>query len=314
MGREETTTAEDESRIARLLGAETLHYLQKKHRGGVSGSKGVRYEDVFAVVQIAQAAREFGRRCEAVRVEAQVPLRFVDDLLVSDEPAGVRRYHQLKNSASVAWGAGLRSIAGDFSEQMMLSRKLGEGAIQLILVVADPELAKRLEADIPGAIQDHARVVWFPWEDRLLHLCERWSPELSALAWLSKHSEPTFHDLYEVLGILCGSWAVSGGRTSALDLIEAARRSSPTLIRPLAAPEHVECCLAPEFVATLARIENFSYSIVKGFFAWEARHSNGSVSSGVLAHDCLSESFKAFQSRMVKLAPSTFESMEDQLL
>lgn len=304
----------DAQLIRELLGDAALSYLGNKHRGGMNGSKGVRYEDVFAAVQIADAARAKGAACSEVTLEAQLALCFIDDLRVIDTGRSKRSYFQLKNTSKLSWSAGEHPLAEDCAQQAYLCRAKGEAGSECVIVTADQETAQQLADAIPAEIRDFTRVQWFPWEAPLTVLCERYLSELSALAWLSKHETPGFHDVAEVLGILQGTWIMQNGAVTALDVINAARHTSPTLIRPLVSSEEAERTLREDFKAALAEMENFSYSVVKGFFKWEFRHPNGSVSSGVLSHDCLSDQFRALQSRLVKLAPLTFDSMEDQLL
>lgn len=301
-------------RIREWLGDDALAYLLKKHAGGVSGAKGVRYEDVFAVVQVAESARSKGQACSDVRLEAQVPLCFVDDLCVTDTAVPHRRYFQLKNSPGASWFSGQGSLACDCVQQEQLCRLKGETGTDLVIVTSDRKAAQRLKDTMPDGLKGFTRVMWFPWEVSLPLLCEKWIAEFSALAWLSKHAEPTFHDVVEVLGVLCGAWIRHGGSVTAHQVFEAARSSSPTLIRPLVPDDEAVHALRDDFKVAIAGVENFSYSVVKGFFAWEMRHANGTMTSGVLSHDCFSDQFKALQSRVVKLAPLTFESMEDQLL
>lgn len=305
---------DDAARIEALLGADVLAYLRKKHTGGTSGAKGVRYEDVFAAVQVADVARSRGSSCNDVSLESQVALAFLDDLKIVDRAAPHRRYFQLKNTAGIAWSSGLGSLFSDCAQQARLCDLSSEGGVELVIVTSDQGAAQRLAHTMPAELRAFTRVIWFPWEASIPLLCKRWESELSALAWLSKHAEPSFHDIVEVLGILCGTWMRYTEPVTALEVITAARSSSPTLIRPLVSDDEAALALGGDFTAALASIENFSYSIVKGFFSWEVRHPNGTMDAGVLSHDCLSEQFQALQSRVVRLAPLTFESMEDQLV
>ncbi len=304
----------DEQLIRDLLGDDSLAYLRKKHVGGTSGAKGVRYEDVFAAVQIAESARLKGAACGEITFEAQVALHFIDDLVVIDAGTPNRRYFQLKNTSTLSWHAGKHPIAEDCARQGRLCQATGEVASGCVIVTADKQVAQQLTDLIPAEIRDFTRVQWFPWETSPTLLCERWFPEFSALAWLSKHETPTFQDVADVLGVLQGKWVMFDGPVTALDVINAARRTSPTLIRPLVSDEEAGHMLSEDFKTALAGIENFSYSTVKGFFNWKFMHPNGTVTSGVLSYDCLSEQFRALQSRLLRLAPLTFESMEDQLL
>jgi hypothetical protein len=304
----------DEQLIRDLLGDDSLSYLRRKHVGGASGAKGVRYEDVFAAVQIAESARLKGANCGEVTLEAQAALHFIDDLVVSDAGTSRRSYFQLKNTANLSWNAGKHPIAEDCAYQGRLCQAKGEIASECIVVTAEKQVAEQLAELIPAEIRSFTRVQWFPWEESPTLLCERWLPEFSALAWLSKHETPTFQDVADVLGILLGQWVMLGGPVTALDVINAARHTSPTLIRPLVSNEEAMHILSEDFKMVLAGIENFSYSIVKGFFSWKFMHPNGTVTSGVLSYDCLSDQFRALQSRLLRLAHLTFESMEDQLL
>jgi len=72
--------------------------------------------------------------------------------------------------------------------------------------------------------------------------------------------------------------------------------------------------LTEEFKNALAVIDNFSYSIVKGFFCWKFSFPNGSIERGIFAQDCLSESFRKFQARIIRQRPVTFEEIEEELL
>jgi|JI8StandDraft_2_1071088.scaffolds.fasta_scaffold213479_1 hypothetical protein len=74
----------DAQLIRELLDDDTLSYLGNKHRDGTCGAKGVRYEDVFAAVRIAEAAFTKGVACGEVTLEARHALSFIDDLLVTD--------------------------------------------------------------------------------------------------------------------------------------------------------------------------------------------------------------------------------------
>lgn len=307
-------TLDDAQLIRELLGDDTLAYLRKKHQGGRSCAKGGRYEDIFAAVQIAESARLKGAAAGEVTIESQVAMCFIDDLVVIDVGLSKRTYFQLKNTATLSWSAGTHSIAEDCALQGRLFQARHEKGSRCVIVTSNRETARQLADAMPAEIRAFTRVQWFPSETAPTVLCQRWLSELSALAWLSKHETPSFHDVAEVLCALQGVWAMQDGAVTALDVIEAARRISPTLIRPLISDEEAERALQDDFRAALASIENFSYSVVKGFFTWKYVHLNGSVTSGVLSHDCLSDHFRALQSRLVKLAPLTFDSMEDQLL
>jgi len=137
---------------------------------------------------------------------------------------------------------------------------------------------------------------------------------VAMVAWLSKYEAPNFQQVSDVLTVLIGVWSSQDGNIVVSALIEKARELSPTLIRPLVADDAVQQALTDEFKNALAAIDNFSYSIVKGFFVWDFSFPNGSTQQGIFAQDCLSDSFKKFQARVVKLQPTTFEEIEEELL
>ncbi len=145
-------------------------------------------------------------------------------------------------------------------------------------------------------------------------MCQLWPTAMEAVAWLSKYEVPNFQQVSDVLTVLIGVWSSQDGNIVVSALIEKARELSPTLIRPLVADDVVQQALTAEFKNALAAIDNFSYSIVKGFFVWDFSFPNGSTQQGIFAQDCLSDSFKKFQTRVVKLQPMTFEEIEEELL
>ena len=67
--------------ITRYFDTKTLTYLQRKNRGGTSGQKGTRYEDYFAIYQIAQLAPAVLEAKAVIYCLSQI-LAFVDDLIL----------------------------------------------------------------------------------------------------------------------------------------------------------------------------------------------------------------------------------------
>lgn len=303
-----------ESLVKTTFGDEALTYLKNKHRGGVSGGKGTRYEDVFSVVQAAEHACRLNVACGAVSLEAQVPLYFIDDLVVREHGNAVEHCFQLKNSPSVTWGSGEKCIANDCIKQLMLSAAAGLPAPKVVLVTSDVKCADSLQASVPNELSGRVEVRWFPWAERSNVMCKLWPTAVEAVAWLSKYEAPNFQQVSDVLTVLIGVWASQNGIIVVSALIEKARDLSPTLIRPLVADDVVQQALTDEFKNALAAIDNFSYSTVKGFFVWDFSFPNGSTQQGIFAQDCLSDSFKKFQDRVVKLQPMTFEEIEEELL
>jgi hypothetical protein len=214
----------------------------------------------------------------------------------------------------VHWGSGKHSICSDFAGQTELSRANGYTSVELLLVLSDRDQAERLAKEIPEEISTTTNVQWFPWEEPITLFCEKWQPELGALAWLSNHTDPNFQNIAEVLGVLYGAWVLCSGAVSAADVVARARCLSPMLIRPLVSDHEVSATLRDGFRESLVKIENFSYSIAKGFFSWEFSHPNGTSTRGIFQQDCLSEQFKKFQEWVVRRSPTTFDEIEEELL
>lgn len=133
-----------DEQIRELFGNEVLQYLTHKNRGGVSGEKGNTYENFFAVYQLALLAQEVIESHKEIKLFTQV-LAFVDDLIVDRKNDTPLQHYQLKNSSSVAWGTGLKSISDDFKKQYDLNQSLAREA-EINLVVSYQELKTDLEA------------------------------------------------------------------------------------------------------------------------------------------------------------------------
>ncbi len=306
--------SENEKSARSMFGEEVIFYLQRKHAGGTSGAKGHKYEDIFAAVQIADGARRFVENGVTITIEAQAPWFFVDDLVVRDESCDAMTCFQLKNSPGVSWHGGAHSIAEDFTNQLRLSNADGQKNVRLTLVVSDRQRAESLKAEIPVEISADTQVIWLPWEEKTSLLCEKWAGEFEAIGWLSKHAVPDVQQLTEVLVILRAVWGDMKGPVAVSAVIEAARTISPIMIRPLVADEALQGNIREDFTNALAKIENFSYSIVKGFFVWEFFSPNGASSRGVFREDCLSDAFRGFQERVVRRQPATLDEIEEELL
>lgn len=100
------------NQIRELFGNEVLKYLQDKNRGGISGEKGNTYEDFYAIYQIALLAQEVIETNQEINFSSQIFV-FVDDLIIDRKGNTPLQHYQLKNSTSVSWGSGLKSIADD---------------------------------------------------------------------------------------------------------------------------------------------------------------------------------------------------------
>jgi hypothetical protein len=73
--------------VEAACGPKLARYVENKARGGAAGQKGTRYEDLFALLKIGEAAQNAFAKDQAFSVTWNVSFRsqaicFVDDLLV----------------------------------------------------------------------------------------------------------------------------------------------------------------------------------------------------------------------------------------
>jgi|tagenome__1003787_1003787.scaffolds.fasta_scaffold20810566_3 hypothetical protein len=107
----------DDETVQSACGQVALEYLKNKHLGGISGQKGTRYEDYYAVFRLAEyagAAYSTGGGLdgsETTRFMSQVEKCFVDDLVIEEMGRQQELFHQLRNVRSLSWGDGEKSLA-----------------------------------------------------------------------------------------------------------------------------------------------------------------------------------------------------------
>ncbi|WP_211293274.1 hypothetical protein [Brunnivagina elsteri] len=78
-------------KIEELFGTQTAEYIQRKNTGGTSGSKGIRYEDIFAVYQLALLSRCVIECNQEIHLLSQC-FTFVDDLVIDCKNETVLRH------------------------------------------------------------------------------------------------------------------------------------------------------------------------------------------------------------------------------
>lgn len=289
--------------ISTELGEDAFRYLLNKNRGGSSGKKGSRYEDIFFGYKIAEVAVEyFGQPGPWPLVHSQV-LGFVDDVVV--RASSKSEYCQLKNVATLTWTGGEHPIATDFEYQHVIASKLGEPAPCTQLVVSDQMLYDSLRESIPDRIKDYTSVKYFPYADGSLNRVVLESTDLRELLRpLSKSENPTLDELEGVLGVLIISsfHHPEGGTVD--ELLRSANRKTPNQLRSLVVAD-LKQFIRDDFRAVLAAIPSLTYSFDKGFFTW-----SGFGTSGTFPQDCASEQFAEFQEEVVRQRPLTFEDFE----
>jgi hypothetical protein len=154
--------------IEQIFGNDVLKYLIKKNQGGVSNEKGNTYENFFAIYQLALLSQKVIENNRDIIFYSQI-LAFIDDLIIDFDDNTPRQHYQLKNSITVKWGSGLKSIADDFSKQYELNQVNSIESL-LYLVVSDSSLKTKLDNDLPDHISDYSQIVHFPYQSNIVKL------------------------------------------------------------------------------------------------------------------------------------------------
>lgn len=295
-------TVEDD--ILAYFGADLARYVANKHRGGLSGTRGTRYEDHFAVWVLARAAVALidDPSSNDPHMASQVS-GFVDDLRVSSEAS--TDYYQLKNAATVSWTSGEHPIAKDFEHQFVLSGHRGEPAPRTHLIVSDPALVEPLSARIPESIRDHTSIADFPWLETANRLVLTYAPLREILARLAHVENPRDDTLAGVFYMLCSAYLETPRGDHVRSILDRARGMFPGQIRTFPISTAWEDALLPAFVAVLAGIQGLEYGAERGFFHW-----SGYGTQGVFGSDVTSDGFRTFQATVIDSRPSTFEAFE----
>lgn len=293
--------------IAELFGQEVLRYVNRKNIGGASNERGHTYENFFAAYQLAQLAKEVIEAGTQISLSSQVKA-FVDDLIVAYEDEARVKHYQLKNSSSVSWGSGLRSIADDFEKQYHLNEALSKIS-ELHLVVSDPALQQNLAAAIPSTISSCSQVIHFPYDHSLAKVIANEPRFKQALTYLSAFEHPSSDKIECVAGVLVGAWAsCEKASIPLIEVLKTAQQYQPSFIRSF---NSLEIQLDTDVAKILDSIQGFTYKLSKGFLHWEFQ---GGLERGTLPYSCETEKFKRFQELIKQNSPTSFEELEVFLL
>jgi hypothetical protein len=292
--------------VREACGPLLARYVQSKTRGGAAGQKGTRYEDKFALLKIGEAARSafaedgFFAEGRNVTFQGQAPC-FVDDLVIFERRSKTANHFQLKDVATLTWGKGARSIASDFRQQLKLgkNRKLNT---HLFLVVSRKSLAGSLATNIPKDLARKSSVVYFP-AGSLADLLKFPPMRKGLLALLGPN--PSEDHLVSVGRMLMGVWADAGKAVTLKKLFEQLHQSKAPLLRPLVPVTKLD----PLLISVFNRIQDFEFSVEKGFLVWKY----GNTDSGCFPEHCGSDRFRAFAQRMMTQKPRTFRKLEGEL-
>ena len=290
----------DQELIENLFGKDVLKYLKNKNRGGANNQKGNTYENVFTVYQIALQAKKVLETHQKVLVASQT-LAFVDDLILDHTEEDFRQHHQLKNSPTVYWGTGNKSIADDFNKQHKINQELGIKS-EIKLVLSSPELYVKLSVSIPDYIQSFTQVCHFYYETSLRILLLKESGLVEAIKYLCYTENPPKDKIEYVLKALLGAWeGCDKSNTSILEILKEAKNVSPSYIRCFTDNAQID----PQVELILAGIEGLKYINSRGFLILEYEE----LDYRELEYDCTTEAFKRFQQRVINSKPQTFDEL-----
>jgi len=157
----------DDDEIKKKFGENVYEYLKNKNRGGKSNQKGVSYEGLFAVYQIALAYPFVRQEEREIFIETQVDNSFVDDLMVEDRTKNHVKNFQLKNcDSNLTWNYSENKnsycLWEDFLWQYEINTHLLGKTSNVVLVLSSETNFRNRNKTIPKDIQDFTQVCLFP--------------------------------------------------------------------------------------------------------------------------------------------------------
>lgn len=288
--------------VQTLFGAQALEYLRSKNTGGISSSKGIKYEDIFAVYQLALLSRCVIECNQAINILSQC-FAFVDDLVIDCQADTLLRHYQLKNSSNIVWGEGDKTIRDDFEKQYALNKVISKNS-EIFLVVSSQKLRERLNKNIPESIKPYSRVLYFSYDNDLPKIIDKEVDFKRSIEYLCAFEHPEPDKLECVASVLLGAWiASSKSTTSVIDILRKAQEFVPSYIRCF----QTGLKLDSEVEEILNNIDFFTYKVSRGFLCWEFQDG---LEEGILSYSLETERFQKFQELLKKNRPTCFEELE----
>jgi len=297
--------------IAELFGPKEVDRIQARHTGGVSGQKGTRFEDFFAVFKLVEELsfcyRNGSTRYKNVRraiVRAQV-FAMIDDVAVEVRKPRIAEHYQLKNARQVSWGSGRNSLAEAFLQQKRLCNKVKVKS-RLYLVVPNQALRTRLQNSASSGLSKCATVAVFPFGSIPL-LVQMHKPLRKALIKLSPFRKASVENdkLLSLAKFVCGHWFAANNKLSINDLAMAMEKEAGAFCRPMKGTRP----MPSDIDKLLSRIPRFKWKLHKGFLFW----SYGKTDSGRYPHHCWTREFDRLLARIQQHRPDSFEAIEGDL-
>ncbi len=291
-----------EKQIESLFGAKALEYLKNKNTGGTSSNKGIKYEDIFAVYQLALLSKCVIESNQEIDILSQC-FAFVDDLVIDCKTEAVLRHYQLKNSSNVIWGDGEKTIRDDFHKQYTLNQAISKES-EIYLVVSSQELREKLNKSIPNDIKNYSKVLYFCYDNSLPRIIDKEPDFRRSIEYLCAFDNPDPDKLECVASVLLGAWRASDKSiASVIDILRKAQEFIPSYIRSF----QTGLDLDPEVKKILNNVDSFTYKISRGFLCWKFQDG---LEEGILSYSIETERFQKFQELIKKNRPTCFEELE----
>lgn len=295
-----------EDRIEALFGKDVLAYYKNKQTGGNSNQKGSRYEDFFSVMQLAEL---FYTLCTEAQHDSEIQAQasaLVDDLLIFDKLKNIKHHFQLKNTSSIKWGDGNKSIGDDFYKQKLLNDDAGIENTRTTLVCSNQDKVNELTALMPIEIIAFSTVVFFPnveTVNQLLFEHKEFKNRLKTICFSDESDK-----LEALATIILGHWCDKKTTICSVRvLFSELQNRFPNYLAQIDAVIR----LLPEVDMILSKIEGFSYVLEKGYFNWS--YSDG-LDSGNFMYPIGTKEFNNLQQKIIAQQPSQFSELENLLL
>lgn len=278
-----------------MLTPEDQSYLDHKHLGGTSNSKGNSYENFYSIYKIAVLLKKFPSNDET-RLSAQIKDSFVDDLYISHKQ-GSAEFYQLKNVQTLTWQTGSsHPIEYDFRKQKELMNNVAiPFTLFLVYSNTDCNISK-----IPESISDCTKIEYFPYCSSLNRLLLESIEFKNAISDISAYTLAPVDKLYELSTILLGVWDSLEKKDVALIEIVQKIKGFSYIGNNFIFEEDLQV----DFLARKIydNIPNFHYMIFGSTFYWSYKvKMKGEIERG---------NYLVFESKVIKNEPNTFNDLE----
>ena len=298
----------DDDKIKEKFGEDVYKYLKNKNRGGKSNQKGVSYEGLFAVYQIALAYPLVRQESREIFIETQVDNSFVDDFMVEDRTKNHVNNFQLKNcDSNLTWNDSENKnsycLWEDFLWQYKINTDLLGKTSNIVLVLSSETNFRNRNKTIPKDIQDFTQVCLFPNAKDLRELLKDESDFKNAITTICTKSY--FYGLEVAVKQILAEWLSQTGRVNINEFMQriVVNVKEPTYICTFDT-ENVD--IDPEVREILENI-GIVVEIAGGYL--DLQYPEG-LSRGQYRHALGTDGFKKFEKWIKEKLPSTWEDVE----